>query len=247
MLSLFIVASKLVVKTDKMRKYHFYLNFKEGCEKMIKYVAIVLAAGMGKRMNMGENKHFLLLKDKPLIIHALTVFEKDPWCESIILVTQSAEQERVVSLLAHYSFTTPITLVDGGKERQDSVFLGLRELQTTDKLVFIHDGARPFVTQEDLHKLAKTTSDTIKQRNGKHLKTLERETLWAAQTPQAFQYDLIWRAHQVAEQSSYTGTDDVSLVERLGLPVEVVEGSYRNIKLTTPEDVKIALFFLENE
>jgi len=226
---------------------------------MIKYVAIVLAAGMGKRMNRLENKQFLLLKDKPLIIHTLTVFEKDPWCDSIILVTQPTEQERIAPLLTHYSFVTPITLVDGGEERQDSVFLGLRELQRSDKLVFIHDGARPFVTQKDLHKLAKVTSehhaallavpvtDTIKQRNGKQLKTLERETLWAAQTPQAFQYDLIWRAHQLAGQVSYIGTDDVSLVERLDHPVEIVEGSYRNIKLTTPEDVKKALFFLEND
>ncbi|WP_117155654.1 2-C-methyl-D-erythritol 4-phosphate cytidylyltransferase [Paraliobacillus quinghaiensis] len=225
----------------------------------MKYVAIVLAAGMGKRMDMVQNKQFLMLKDKPLIIHTLTVFEKDPWCDSIVLVIQPTEQERIVALLSNYSFATPIKLIEGGKERQDSAFLGLRALQISDKLVFIHDGARPFVAQKDLHKLARVANehhaallavpvtDTIKQRNGKRLKTLDRERLWAAQTPQAFQYDLIWRAHQVARQSSYVCTDDASLVERLGHPVEIVEGNYKNIKLTTPEDIKKALFFLENE
>ncbi|WP_112179231.1 MULTISPECIES: 2-C-methyl-D-erythritol 4-phosphate cytidylyltransferase [Paraliobacillus] len=228
----------------------------------MEYVAIVLAAGIGKRMNIGENKQFLNLMDKPLIIHTLTIFENDPCCEAIILVTQQNEQERMQSVLLDYSFTTAITLVTGGRHRQDSVYNGLLAIrpfqETNDFLVFIHDGARPFVTQKYLHELAKRAkenraallavpvTDTIKEKNGDQLTTLDRSKLWAAQTPQVFQFELIWEAHQKAKETGFVGTDDTSLVERLGYSVCIVEGSYKNIKLTTPEDIKRAEAFLNN-
>lgn len=230
---------------------------------MLEYVAVVLAAGTGKRMDIGENKQFLGLMDTPLIIHTLTVFEEDRWCKAIILVAQPIEQERMRSLISCYTFATSITIIAGGKERQDSAYNGLLTLSllhpANHSLVFIHDGARPFVKEEHLHQLAKVVTkkraallavpvtDTIKERNGEQLKTIDRSTLWAAQTPQGFHFDLIWEAHHKAREAVYTGTDDVSLVERLGYPVEIVEGSYSNIKLTTPEDIARACGFLKKD
>ncbi|WP_093046727.1 2-C-methyl-D-erythritol 4-phosphate cytidylyltransferase [Thalassobacillus cyri] len=215
---------------------------------MINYTAIVLAAGQGKRMKAGRNKQFLLLEDKPLIIHTLSVFETDEWCKEIILVINKNEQESMQSLVKFYPFHTTIRFAEGGKERQDSVYEGLRYVSDKSIPVFIHDGARPFVEHQHLHELAEMTqqhqaallavpvTDTIKQREDNKLKTLERNSLWAAQTPQSFSYPLICQAHEQAKAAGYYGTDDASLVERMGRDVVVVQGSYDNMKLTTPED-----------
>lgn len=220
--------------------------------KMTKYVVIVLAAGMGKRMKAGENKQFILLEDKPLIVHTLEVFDQDDWCEGILLVTREAERKRMGQLLNQYEWKKSIHLVIGGKERQDSVYQGLKNLTNKEAIIFIHDGARPFVRHADLHRLAEQASlsqaallavpvtDTIKQKNNELITTLDRTTLWAAQTPQAFTFERIWQAHVAAKQAGVYGTDDASLVERIGHPVEIVEGSYQNIKITTPEDLKQA-------
>ncbi|MFG6120601.1 bifunctional 2-C-methyl-D-erythritol 4-phosphate cytidylyltransferase/2-C-methyl-D-erythritol 2,4-cyclodiphosphate synthase [Thalassobacillus sp. B23F22_16] len=226
---------------------------------MIEYTAIVLAAGQGKRMKAGKNKQFLLLDDKPLIIHTLSVFEKDEWCREIVLVINEKEKESMQSLIDAHPFETVIRLTVGGKERQDSVYQGLKSVSNKSIPVFIHDGARPFVEQSHLHELAKETmeheaallavpvTDTIKQRNGNKLTTLDRKTLWAAQTPQSFSYPLILEAHEQAKNSGYTGTDDASLVERMGRDVTVVQGSYDNMKLTTPEDKAKALSHLSHK
>ncbi|MFD1021180.1 bifunctional 2-C-methyl-D-erythritol 4-phosphate cytidylyltransferase/2-C-methyl-D-erythritol 2,4-cyclodiphosphate synthase [Thalassobacillus hwangdonensis] len=223
---------------------------------MVNYTAIVLAAGQGKRMKAGKNKQFLMLGEQPLILHTLDVFDSDPWCEAIILVTNKEETESMDSLISTASLDTHVTIVQGGKERQDSVFEGLKVLRDEKSLVFIHDGARPFVEQEHLHSLAEVTADkgaallavpvtdTIKRRDGHQLETLDRSRLWAAQTPQAFRLSLIRRAHLEASAQGYGGTDDASLVERLGEAVEVVEGSYNNFKLTTPEDFDKALAYV---
>ncbi len=226
---------------------------------MIEYTAIVLAAGQGKRMKAGKNKQFLLLDDKPLIIHTLSVFEKDEWCREIVLVINEKEKKSMQSLLDVHPFETVIRLTVGGKERQDSVYQGLKSVSNKSIPVFIHDGARPFVEQSHLHELAKETveheaallavpvTDTIKQRNGNKLTTLDRKTLWAAQTPQSFSYPLILEAHEQAKNADYTGTDDASLVERMGRDVTVVQGSYDNMKLTTPEDKAKALSHLSHK
>ncbi|WP_028781690.1 bifunctional 2-C-methyl-D-erythritol 4-phosphate cytidylyltransferase/2-C-methyl-D-erythritol 2,4-cyclodiphosphate synthase [Thalassobacillus devorans] len=215
---------------------------------MINYTAIVLAAGQGKRMKAGRNKQFLLLKEKPLIIHTLSVFDTDEWCKEIILVINKNERESMQSLIRSYPFHTTIRFVEGGKERQDSVYEGLQYVSDKGIPVLIHDGARPFVEHLHLHELAEMTrqheaallavpvTDTIKQRDGNKLKTLERDSLWAAQTPQSFSYPLILEAHEQAKATGYYGTDDASLVERMGRDVAVVQGSYDNMKLTTPED-----------
>lgn len=219
---------------------------------MIEYNAIVLAAGKGKRMEAGENKQFINLDGKPLIIHTLTVFEKDPWCKSMVLVTNQLERERMEQLLDNYPFHKRVIMVDGGNERQDSVLQGLRAVKEQSGIVFIHDGARPFVQQDRLHELAEVAKekkaallavpvkDTIKKVDGDKLTTLDRSVLWAAQTPQAFQFEVVYRAHEEARKKGFIGTDDASLVEKIGLSVTIVEGNYTNIKLTTPEDIEQA-------
>ncbi|WP_367946410.1 bifunctional 2-C-methyl-D-erythritol 4-phosphate cytidylyltransferase/2-C-methyl-D-erythritol 2,4-cyclodiphosphate synthase [Halobacillus salinus] len=227
-------------------------------DTMINYSAVILAAGQGKRMLAGRNKQFLRIDQIPLIIHTLTVFQEDPWCAEIVLVTNSKERESMEELLLTHHVTEGVRFVDGGAERQDSVLAGLNAIQNTQIPVFIHDGARPFVNRDSLHRLAETTAekgaallavkvtDTIKQKTGNQLSTLDRNTLWAAQTPQAFDYDLIVKAHQQAVDSGYYGTDDASLVEKMNIEVEIVEGSYDNIKLTTPEDLHKAESYVRN-
>ncbi|WP_186576201.1 2-C-methyl-D-erythritol 4-phosphate cytidylyltransferase [Aquibacillus kalidii] len=224
----------------------------------MEYFAIVLAAGQGKRMKAGENKQFITLEGKPLIIHTLTNFMADDWCKEIILVTNPNELERMSELLHQYSLGDRVKLIQGGKERQESVYNGLLHIKSRDNIVLIHDGARPFVKKEQLHALAVAVkeshaallavrvTDTIKQQRGDALTTLDRSSLWAAQTPQGFQLGLILDAHVRALEESFLGTDDASLVERSGNPVQIVEGSYQNIKLTTPEDIERAKTFLND-
>ena len=226
---------------------------------MTNYTVVILAAGQGKRMNAGRNKQFLMIDQQPLIIHTLQAFERDDWCEEIVLVTNPKERSAMEELLASSGVSQPVRFVGGGLERQDSVLAGLRAIQNTKIPVFIHDGARPFVKEQSLHQLAEKAvseraallavkvTDTIKQKHNDQLKTLDRDTLWAAQTPQAFSYDLILEAHQQARKSGYYGTDDASLVEQLGEPVAIVEGSYDNIKLTTPEDLHKAEAYVRNQ
>jgi 2-C-methyl-D-erythritol 4-phosphate cytidylyltransferase/2-C-methyl-D-erythritol 2,4-cyclodiphosphate synthase len=225
---------------------------------MDKYQVIVLAAGLGKRMKKGHNKQFIRFLDKPLIIHTLSVFESDPYCESILLVVNPAERYEMQKLIAQYEVKKASKLVDGGKERQNSVFNGLKALHNNDSVVLIHDGARPFVDHQSIHELVKTVkekgaallatpvNDTIKTNEYGQLRTLNRQYLYSAQTPQGFDYQLIMEAHDRAVEDEYIGTDDASLVERLGKGVQVVRGSYDNFKLTTPEDIKKAeSLFLE--
>ncbi|MDC3425493.1 2-C-methyl-D-erythritol 4-phosphate cytidylyltransferase [Aquibacillus sp. 3ASR75-11] len=225
----------------------------------MEYRVIVLAAGEGKRMNAGENKQFIKIGHKPLILHTLDVFNKDKWCTSIVLVVNKREKDRMKSILKGFPLKKTLSLVEGGMERQESVFYGLKHINDDGSIVFIHDGARPFVSVDSLHELAEETSktkaallavpvtDTIKQRKGSELNTLDRKTLWAAQTPQAFHYDIIYHAHKQAAETGFLGTDDASLVERTGHPVSIVKGSYDNIKLTTPEDLNRAQSYLKNK
>ncbi|ASS97761.1 MULTISPECIES: 2-C-methyl-D-erythritol 4-phosphate cytidylyltransferase [Geobacillus] len=216
------------------------------------YEAIVLAAGRGKRMNAGMNKQFLELGGEPLIVRTLNVFERDERCTRIVLVVNPAERSRFEQLLARFRIRKVAALTDGGEERQHSVYNGLQAL-AGEEIVLIHDGARPFVRVHHLHELvnaavqygaaipAVRVKDTIKKANGLFVEqTIDRSSLWAVQTPQAFRLSLIMEAHEAAKQAGYLGTDDASLVERIGKPVKIIEGDYRNIKMTTPEDLLFA-------
>ncbi|MDC0706155.1 2-C-methyl-D-erythritol 4-phosphate cytidylyltransferase [Priestia sp. AB] len=218
----------------------------------MKYEIIVLAAGQGKRMKAGRNKQFLTIQNVPLIIHTLQKFEQDPWCSGIVLVVNEKEVAIFEELLTEYPIQKVQSLTAGGDERQHSVYNGLKSLKQA-QMILIHDGARPFVQQNTIHELVEKAAsdkaavlavpvkDTIKRvEQGTVIETVERSSLWAIQTPQAFLFDVVMDAHEKAKTNEYLGTDDASLVEKAGQKVSIVEGNYDNIKLTTPEDLLYA-------
>lgn len=218
----------------------------------MRYSVVIPAAGQGKRMKLNKNKQFLLLEDKPVIIHTLEIFQSDDWCEAIIIVGNESEKEQIRELTKLYGISKVKRIVSGGKERQQSVYNGLKAL-IGDVIVLIHDGARPFVKTDHLHDLVKEASsteaailavpikDTVKESSGcKVSRTVDRANLWSVQTPQAFKLKAILEAHEWAEQSEYVGTDDASLMEGLNRTISIVTGDYFNIKLTTPEDIIFA-------
>lgn len=223
------------------------------------YQVVIPAAGQGKRMNAGKNKQFIELEQAPIIIHTLKVFEEHSMCEGIILVINDQEKGDFLKLLDDYQITKVKYIVSGGSERQFSVYNGLQAVEK-GMLVLVHDGARPFLSHKKIENLLYETQktgaatlavpvkDTIKRVvDGKVVETVERSTLWSVQTPQAFFLPLVLDAHRQAKNENYLGTDDASLVERIGKPVSVVLGDYTNIKLTTPEDLVIAKAILEGK
>ncbi|MEC3704736.1 2-C-methyl-D-erythritol 4-phosphate cytidylyltransferase, partial [Bacillus subtilis] len=188
------------------------------------------------------------------------VFDSHRQCEKIILVINEQEREHFQQLLCDYPFQTSIELVAGGDERQHSVYKGLKAVKQ-EKIVLVHDGARPFIKHEQIDELiaeaeqtgaailAVPVKDTIKRVKDLQVsETIERSSLWAVQTPQAFRLSLLMKAHAEAERKGFLGTDDASLVEQMeGGSVRVVEGSYTNIKLTTPDDLTSAEAIMESE
>ncbi|GFE62496.1 2-C-methyl-D-erythritol 4-phosphate cytidylyltransferase [Geobacter sp. AOG2] len=226
-----------------------------------KSFALIPAAGMGKRMGASINKQYLHLAGMPIVARTISVFENAPFIDGIFLVTPADEipycREQVVE--AH-GFRKVVEIVPGGRERQNSVMNGLRALRDRaddDDVVLIHDGVRPLISPELLREsidvarvcdgalVAVPAKDTIKTvREGVVIGTPDRDTLWQAQTPQAFRFGLIFAAHAAAEQEGFMGTDDASLIERRGGAVRIVRGDYRNIKITTPEDILLAEAFL---
>ncbi|HWI41234.1 MAG TPA: 2-C-methyl-D-erythritol 4-phosphate cytidylyltransferase [Verrucomicrobiae bacterium] len=221
-------------------------------------VAIIPAAGAGRRMEAGINKQYLQLLGKPLLAHTLAVFEAAGCIDEVCLVVPEAEigfcRESVVQA---YGFRKVSRIVAGGSERQHSVLNALRALEAAEEdISLIHDGARPFVTPRLLQEVADAAAgadgavaavpvkDTVKKASdGVIAGTPPREELWLAQTPQGFRYGVIRAAHEHAAAEGHLGTDDSSLVERLGGRVLLVPGDYRNIKITTPEDMLVAEAF----
>lgn len=216
------------------------------------YQVIIPAAGQGKRMGAGKNKLLLELDRIPVFIHTLNVFQKDEECEGIFLAINPQDEEEMKTLLKQYQITKVTALVPGGKERQHSVFNALKIVESNG-IVLVHDGARPFIDQNLIHALIKTAEDegaailavpvkdTVKRASGNFVtETLERTSLWAVQTPQAFRMSTLLEAHRKAAEDDFLGTDDASLVEKIGEGVAVVKGNYDNIKLTTPEDLYFA-------
>lgn len=230
----------------------------------VKSFALIPAAGMGKRMGASINKQYLLLDGLPIVARTISVFDQSPHIEAIYLVIPAAEipycREHVV---AACGFRKVVEIVPGGRERQHSVMNGLRAMRphlADDDVVVIHDGVRPLITQQLLREsidmassndgalVAVPAKDTIKTvRDGIVINTPDRESLWLAQTPQSFRFATIYAAHLAAELEGFVGTDDASLVERLGGVVRVVRGDYRNIKITTPEDLVLAESFLADK
>ncbi|WP_042453907.1 2-C-methyl-D-erythritol 4-phosphate cytidylyltransferase [Neobacillus dielmonensis] len=216
------------------------------------YQVILPAAGQGKRMGAGKNKLLLSLNDIPILIHTLRVFEEDDHCEGMILAIHPQDEAEFNRLLKNYQIQKVTRLVPGGKERQDSIYNALKTVKS-DGIILVHDAARPFIKIEQIHRLTKTAEtagaaiigvpakDTMKKvQDGVVTETVERSSLWAVQTPQAFRISLLLQAYDQAEEDEFIGTDDSSLVERMGYPVDIVEGDYDNIKITTPEDLYFA-------
>lgn len=217
------------------------------------YQVIIPAAGQGKRMGAGKNKLLLTLEGVPILIHTLRVFEGDAECSGIILAISPSDEQQFKSLLKEYGIHKVSSLVNGGKERQDSVYNGLRAVPSMEGIVLVHDAARPFIKIETIHKLVEAASkeggaivavpvkDTIKKAADSMVaETVERSSLWAVQTPQAFRVSVLLEAHNKAMREQFIGTDESSLVERIPHPVSIIEGDYDNIKLTTPEDLYFA-------
>ncbi len=233
----------------------------------MKTVAIVLAAGSGKRMNSSVKKQYLEVEDKPILYYSLKVFE-DSFIDSITLVTSSEEVEYCKKeIIEKYSFHKVEHIITGGKERYHSVMNGLFQSEPCD-YVFIHDGARPFINEDLLQRLnddvvrtgacvaAMPVKDTIKIADDKGyvIKTPNRKDVWSIQTPQVFSYSLICEAYsklrdteEKLEENNISITDDAMVVEAFTKhKIKLTWGSYRNIKITTPEDLEIAKKFAKN-
>lgn len=216
---------------------------------------IVVAAGKGERMGRELPKPFLPVAGLPLLIHTLRAITQSTRIAKITLVVAPAHEALCRDILrAHGQFRVPLTVVHGGAERQDSVRLGLAALDPTTEIVAIHDAARPFLDWEILDRSIETAAlhggalvavparDTMKRVSdeGTVVETLPRQQLWLAQTPQTFRVALIREAHARALAEGVVVTDDAALLERLGKVVKIVPGSYRNFKITTPEDLQLA-------
>jgi 2-C-methyl-D-erythritol 4-phosphate cytidylyltransferase len=224
--------------------------------------AVIVSAGKGLRFMEGKKKQFHSLGGKPILAHTLDKFEACPLIRSILLVVGQEDMDYCLKeIIEKYKFQKVSQIVPGGKRRQESVKNGIDALPKDADIVAIHDGVRPFVTKamiEDTIRsaarvgavvLAMPVKDTIKVSNpdGTVLKTLDRESLWQIQTPQTFRVNVIKEAYYRAAEDGYVGTDDASLVERLGVKVHILPGSYTNIKITTPEDLSLANLFLKTE
>jgi 2-C-methyl-D-erythritol 4-phosphate cytidylyltransferase len=218
--------------------------------------AIIVAAGKGTRMHAGINKQLIDIYGKPLLYYSIEAFSRSSLIDGIILVCAKEEMEYCRNnIIGKYDFKKVIDIVEGGTRRQDSVLNGLRALKTFDcNVVLIHDGARPFVSDriiEDGVKFARIygscacaakVKDTIKIKSadGFSADTLDREKLVSVQTPQCFLYDLILECHEKVSSENFSVTDDTMVAEHYGKKVYLYDGSYDNIKITTPDDLKIA-------
>lgn len=223
--------------------------------------AIIVAAGQGKRMGGQIRKQFLMLDGKEILAHTVGRFEQFSKIQEIILVTGEDDLEDVKAMVGRYGWKKVTTVITGGKERQDSVKCGLNALSEKTEIVLIHDGVRPFVTEDMVNRsinaaqncggcvLGVPAKDTIKicDQNGLVLETPIRSTLWHIQTPQTFCRALIEDAYEKAEQEGFLGTDDASVAEFAGAKIMVIQGDYQNIKITTKEDILVGTCFLEGE
>jgi 2-C-methyl-D-erythritol 4-phosphate cytidylyltransferase len=256
----------------------------KGLQRKEKVIAIVPAAGLGRRFGHGTNKPFQNLGGKPIIIWSLETLESVNEIVDIIPVLKVEDMEYGQKVFEEYSLSKIKKIAPGGRERQDSVYNGLKLIDDKNCMVFIHDGVRPLIEKLLIEEVIKELltaplkshsallfqkggrgdfkgfkgfdgvalgvplKDTIKEaENGIIKKTLRRDSLWAIQTPQVFHYRNILEAYEKAMKEGFYSTDDAALMERYGGKIKVVMGSYRNIKITTPEDLAIAELFLSKK
>jgi len=221
---------------------------------------LIAAAGKGQRMGGRVKKQFISLRGMPLLCYALKAFEEFGGIEHMYLVLDEGDFDYCKrEIIQKYGIKKVVQLVPGGDRRQDSVWNGLKAMEGHCDMVIVHDGVRPFISPGILNRLmaamkdvqavvpAVPARDTIKRVDGRGnvLDTLQRNTLFHIQTPQGFRYEVIKEAYKRGFKEEIRGTDDAYFVERMGIQVKVVEGSYFNIKITTPEDIALAHYILQ--
>jgi 2-C-methyl-D-erythritol 4-phosphate cytidylyltransferase len=222
--------------------------------------AVIPAAGLGRRMGSSIPKQFLMLDGIPVLVHTLKVFESSPWIHEICLVVPSGMEARCRSeWIEPYGLKKIVRIVPGGETRQASVYEGLLKTSPEVATVVVHDGVRPFISAELLHRVIEAVGekggaiaavplkDTPKEvgEDGFVRSTPDRARLYLAQTPQVFPRKVLMEAYQRAYADGVNSTDDSALVERLGYPVRIVEGAWDNIKITTASDLPLAEKILE--
>ncbi|MDE0483407.1 MAG: 2-C-methyl-D-erythritol 4-phosphate cytidylyltransferase [Candidatus Poribacteria bacterium] len=227
-----------------------------------KISVLIPAAGQGKRMESSVKKPYLMLDDKPILSHTIDRFEQNSVIDEIfVIVDQSDFTVCRENALTPFRYRKVRELVAGGETRQASVFNGLRALSDDVDFVVVHDGVRPFIDDKIIFECLEAAAEwgsavsavpvkeTIKVANEELFvdHTPQREQLWQVQTPQVFRKSLIVEAHKKAIHDRIDAPDDAALVENLGSPIKLVMGSYKNVKLTTPEDLRIAETLLNDE
>lgn len=216
--------------------------------------AIILAAGTGSRMRAGQNKAFMKLLGREMLLHTVDAFEKSEVTDNIVVVTGAEDVQRCKKLLGKTK--KPVTVTEGGRTRQESSFMGVKKAKS--EVVIIHDGARPLIAPEEIDEAAKTAEkygaaavgspciDTMKRCEGTSIvETVDREGLYKIYTPQCFNRNRLLELHEDAAQKGVSVTDDCALYEWGGEDIKIVVGSSLNIKLTTPEDIYIAEAILQ--
>jgi 2-C-methyl-D-erythritol 4-phosphate cytidylyltransferase len=211
-------------------------------------------------MKADRPKQLLTLDNTPIIVHTVRKFDASPAIHHIIVAAPRESVEEVKNLVAAAGFRKPIVVVEGGDRRQDSVAIGMQHLPPDTTIVAVHDAVRPFVSLAEINSVVAEAEsrgaailvvpivDTVKQVERDLVEsTLTREHLVLAQTPQVFRVEILKEAFESAQKDEYYGTDESSLVERIGRSVSVVRGSERNIKITRPSDLVLARVLLEEE
>ena len=222
--------------------------------------AIIAAAGAGRRMKSDRPKQLLTLDNTPILIYTIRKFDACRLVDRILVAAPQESVDEVRKLVAGAGFSKPVSVIQGGARRQDSVAFAMQHLAPETTVVAVHDAVRPFVKVAEIEAviieadksgaalLAIPIVDTVKQIRKDFIdSTLTREHLVLAQTPQVFRIEVLREAFERAKRDEYYGTDESSLVERLGKNVAVVRGSERNIKITRPDDLALARFFLHEE
>jgi 2-C-methyl-D-erythritol 4-phosphate cytidylyltransferase len=226
----------------------------------MKVTVIIAAAGAGRRMKADRPKQLLVINDTPILVYTIRKFDRCALVDRIVVAAPQEAVDEIRKMVAGAGFSKPVSVVQGGARRQDSVATALQHMDPDTTIVAVHDAVRPFVSVEEIEqtiRLAETSGaavlaipivDTVKQiRKDQIDSTLTREHLVLAQTPQVFRVEVLREAYERAKKDEYYGTDESSLVERMDHPVGIVRGSERNIKITRPGDLSLARFYLQEE
>ncbi|MFA5831996.1 MAG: 2-C-methyl-D-erythritol 4-phosphate cytidylyltransferase [Bacteroidota bacterium] len=220
---------------------------------------IIPAAGFGERMGATIGKQFLMLNDKPILVHTLERFQLCDAVHEIVVATQKSAFPIIEEIKVKYALSKLVSPVEGGERRQDSVAKALQCINAKTEIVIVHDAVRPFVHLKEITQSIETAKyfgasivavrakDTMKQAStdGRVEKTLNRSSLWSVQTPQTFQRKILLDAYDAAKKNDLIATDDSFMVEQIGISPIIVEGSYENIKITTPDDLLLAELLLK--